>query len=216
MVGLLPIVVGLDPGTANTLLYVKGRGVAVDEPSPVTVRTSTGAIEAVGGDAEAGRGRTPRKLQAARPITAGIVNDHRLFRGMLQWFLRKAHVAGSLHRLKVVIAIPGSMTEVERRETIESLRNAGAADVILVDQGLAAGLGAGLPIDGPRGRVVVNIGAGVARRRTVLTGVAMQDDTDWGFAATKAAPQTSPSGTIAPNDHISPGRTSELRAGYLS
>jgi rod shape-determining protein MreB len=125
VIGILPTPVGLDPGTANTLLYIKGRGVAVNEPSIVTIRTSTGAIESVGGEAEAGRGRTPRKFQTARPIRAGMVSDHRLFSGMLQRFLGKAHIGGSLHRLKIVIAIPGGMTEVERHAIIASLRNAG-------------------------------------------------------------------------------------------
>ena len=161
VIGLLPTLVGLDPGTANTLLYVKGRGVAVNEPSLVTIRTSTGAVEAVGGEAEAGRGRTPRKFQTARPIRAGMVSDHKLFSGMMQRFLRKAHIAGSLHRLKIVSAIPGGMTEVERDLIVESLRSVGAAEVILVDQALAAGRGAGLPIERPCGHVVVNIGAGV-------------------------------------------------------
>ena len=161
MIGILPTLVGLDPGTANTLLYIKGRGVAVNEPSIVTIRTSTGAIESVGGEAEAGRGRTPRKFQTAQPIRGGMVSDHRLFSGMLQRFFGKAHIGGSLHRLKIVIAIPGGMTEVERHAIIASLRNAGAAEVILVDQALAAGRGAGLPIGGPCGRLVVNIGAGV-------------------------------------------------------
>jgi rod shape-determining protein MreB len=170
VIHLLPTLIAIDPGTANTLLYVKGRGVAVNEPSLVTVRTSTGVIEAVGGEAEAGRGRTPRKFQTARPIRDGIVSDHALFNGMLQRFLRKARVAGSLHRLKVVIAVPGSATVAERGGVIESLRNAGAADVILVDQVLAAGRGAGLPMEQPGSRVVVNIGAGVTEVALISLG----------------------------------------------
>ncbi len=161
MIGLPSTRVGLDPGTANTLVYVKGRGVAVNEPSLVTIRTSSGDIEAVGGEAEAGRGRTPRKFQTARPIRAGIISDLKLFDGMLYRFLRKAHISGPLHRLKVAIAVPSGMTEVERLAVIESLQNAGAADVLLVDQVLAAARGAGLAIEESRGRMVVNIGAGV-------------------------------------------------------
>lgn len=153
--------VGLDPGTANTLLYVKGRGVAVNEPSLVTVRTSTGDIEAAGGEAQAGLGRTPRKFRIARPIRAGTVSDLRLFDAMLHRFLQKARLAGRLHRLKAAIAVPSGTTEVERRAIVESLRNAGAGDVLLVDQVLAAARGAGLPVEQPRGRMVVNIGAGV-------------------------------------------------------
>ena len=161
VVGFPPTRVGLDPGTANTLIYVKGRGVAVDEPSLVTIRTSTGDIVAAGGEAEAARGRTPRKFQTAHPIRAGIISDLRLFDGMLHRFLRKAHIAGPLQRLKVAIAVPSGMTEVERLAAIESLGNAGAAYVLLVDQVLAAARGAGLTIEESRGRMVVNIGAGV-------------------------------------------------------
>ena len=87
MIGFPSTRVGLDPGTANTLLYVKGRGIAVNEPSLVTVRTSTGDIVAVGGEAGAGRGRTPRKFQTAHPIRAGIISDLKLFDGMLHRFL---------------------------------------------------------------------------------------------------------------------------------
>lgn len=161
MIGLPATRVALDPGTANTLLYVKGRGVAVNEPSRVTIRTSTGDIEAVGGEAEAGLGRTPRKFQTARPIRAGVVSDLRLFDGMLRRFLRKAHIAGRLHRLNVAMAVPSGMTEVERLAIVESIRNAGAAEVLVVEQVLAAARGAGLAIEEARGRMVVNIGAGV-------------------------------------------------------
>ncbi len=161
MIGLSATRVGLDPGTANTLLYVKGRGVAINEPSLVTIRTSTGAIEAVGGEAQAGLGRTPQKFQTARPIRSGGIGDLRLFDGMLQRFMRKAQINGALRRLKAVIAVPSGITEVERLAILESIRNAGAADVLLVDQDLAAARGAGLAIEESRGRIVVNIGAGV-------------------------------------------------------
>lgn len=161
MIGFPATRVGLDPGTANTLVYVEGRGIAVNEPSLVTVRTGTGDIEAVGGAAQAGRGRTPRNFHTARPIRAGVISDLRLFDGMLHRFLRKAQISGSLHRLRVAIAVPSGMTEVERLAVVESIRSAGAAEVLLVDQVLAAARGAGLAIEEPRGRMVVNIGAGI-------------------------------------------------------
>ncbi len=161
MIGFPSTRVGLDPGTANTLVYVKGHGVAVNEPSLVTIRTSTGDIVAAGGEAEAGRGRTPRNFQTARPIRAGTVADLKLFDRMLHRFLKKAHTVGRWRRPKVAIAVPGGMTEVERLAVVESLRNAGAAHVLLVDQVLAAAQGAGLAIQESRGRMVVDIGAGV-------------------------------------------------------
>lgn len=100
MIGL-PTRVGLDPGSANTLIYGKGRGVAVNERSLVTIRTSTGDIEAVGGEAQAGLGRTPRKFQTARPIRAGSISDLKLFDGMLHRVLRKAHISRPWQRFKV-------------------------------------------------------------------------------------------------------------------
>ncbi|MGE5570346.1 MAG: rod shape-determining protein [Rhodospirillales bacterium] len=152
--------IGLDPGTANTLLYVKGRGIAVNEPSLVTVRAG-GGIEAVGAEAEAGLGRTPERLRTERPVRAGSLGDLGLFQGMLHRFLRKARLAGPLNRLKAAVAVPGTMAGIERLAMVEALKDAGAADVLLVDQTLAAARGAGLPIEESRGRMVVNIGAGV-------------------------------------------------------
>jgi rod shape-determining protein MreB len=191
VIGFPSIRVGLDPGTANTQVYVKGRGVAVNEPSLVTIRTSSGDIEAVGGEAEAGRGRTPRKFQTARPIRTGTISDLGLFDGMLHRFLRKAHVSGRLHRLKVAIAVPSGMTEVERLAVIESIFNAGAADVLVTDQVLSAARGAGLAIEASRGHMVVDIGAGVTDVAIVSLGGAVYaratsvagDDMDAAIAA---------------------------------
>jgi rod shape-determining protein MreB len=154
-------VVGLDLGTANTVIYVRGQGIAVQEPTLVTVRTSTGEIEAAGSEAEAGVGRTPRKFRTVKPVRRGIVSDLRICEGMLDRFLNKAGRAFALRGLHVAAAVPGELTEVERLAVVESLRNARAKDVLLVDQVLAAAQGAGLPIEEPRGRMVVDIGAGV-------------------------------------------------------
>jgi rod shape-determining protein MreB len=149
---------------------VKGRGVAVNEPSLVTVRTSSGDIEAVGVEAEAGRGRTPRKFQTVRPIRAGIISDSKLFDGMLHRFLRKARIAGPLHRLKVAIAVPSGMTEGERLAVIESIQNAGAVDILLVNHALAAARGAGVWTEESRARLVVDIGAGVTGLAVISLG----------------------------------------------
>lgn len=161
MIGFPTTRIGLDAGTANTLLYVKGCGVAVNEPSLVTIHTDSGAIEAVGCQAEASRGRTPRNYQTARPIHGGTVSNLDLFDGMLDRFLRKARLHRRMQRLEVAAAIPSGTTEVERLAVVESLRKAGADAVLLVDQVLAAAMGAGLAVEESRGRMVVNIGAGV-------------------------------------------------------
>lgn len=153
--------IGIDLGTANTLVYVDGRGVAVKEPSLVTVRASTGEIEAAGSEAEAGAGRTPKKFRTVRPIRHGMICDLTACEGMLTRFFRQARTDRTFRRLRVAMAIPGELTEVERLAIVESLQTVGARDVLLVDQVLAAAQGAGLPIDEPRGRMVVDVGAGV-------------------------------------------------------
>jgi rod shape-determining protein MreB len=162
--------VGLDPGTANTLLYVKGRGVAVNEPSLVTIRTSTGRIEAVGRDAKAVRGRTPRKFQTARPIRDGVIREPRLFGGMLRCFLRQSHIAGLWRRLEVAAAVPSGMAEADRAAVVESIRSAGAADVLLADRVLAAARGAGFSMADSRPRMLVNLGAGVTEIAVIASG----------------------------------------------
>lgn len=162
--------VGLDPGTANTLLYVEGRGVAVNEPSLATVRTSTGAIEAVGRDAKAVRGRTPRKFQTARPIRDGVIREPSLFGGMLRCFLRQSRIAGPGRRLEVAAAVPSGMTDSDRLAVLESIRSAGAADVRLADRVLAAARGAGFPMAESRPRMLVNLGAGVTEIAIIAGG----------------------------------------------
>ncbi|MCC6588920.1 MAG: rod shape-determining protein [Bryobacterales bacterium] len=170
MIGLAGTRVALDAGTANTLLYVKGRGVAVNEPSLVTVRTRDGGVESAGEEAYAGLGRTPLELETARPVRGGIVADLKLFEAMLERFFAKARVKTRTERMKVALAVPSGVTEVERMALLDSLKNAGAADVIEVHQVLAAARGAGLPIEESRGRMVVDIGAGVTEAAIVSLG----------------------------------------------
>lgn len=153
--------VGLDLGTANTLIYVHGHGITVKEPSLVTIRSSTGEIEAAGNEAGAGVGRTPKKFSSVRPIRHAIISDLALCEGMLDRFLGKTGKDFPSRRLQVAVAVPGELTEVERLAVIESLRNVRAAEVLLVNQVLAAAQGAGLAIEEARGRMVVDIGAGV-------------------------------------------------------
>lgn len=158
---VVPVRLGVDLGTANTLICVHGQGVAVKEPSLVTVRTSTGEIEAAGTEAEAGVGRTPGKFRTVKPIRRGVICDLRICEGMLHRFLHKTGRDSRFRGLQVAAAVPSVLTEVERLAVIESLRNACAKEVLLTDQVLAAAHGAGLPIEEPRGRMVVDIGAGI-------------------------------------------------------
>jgi len=169
--------IGLDLGTANTLVCVDGRGLALNEPSIVTVRASTGEIEAVGSEADAGFGRTPRKLHTQKPIRAGMIHDLKLCEGMLRRFLRKAEVNGLLRRFRALVAVPASLTEVGRMAVLESLHCAKAGDVLLVEQSLAAAQGAGLPIEEPRGHMIVDIGAGVTGIALISLGTVVQSRT---------------------------------------
>jgi len=161
VIGFRAARVGLDPGTANTLVYVKGRGVAINEPSLVTVRTSTGEIAAAGEEAEAGLGRTPRKFRTARPVRAGSIVDLGLFAGMLRQFLGRSRITGRLRRLDVAVAVPGGIAEAGCCAVVESLRSAGASSVLLVDRVLAAARGAGVAREASGCHMVVDIGAGV-------------------------------------------------------
>ncbi len=166
--------IALDLGTATTLIYVDGRGLALKEPSIVRVRASTGEIEAAGADAEAGFGRTPTKLRTLKPVRGGTIQDLTLCEGMLQRFLRKAKVSGVLRHLRVAAAIPDNLTDVERMAIIESLHNARAGDVFLVEQTLAAAQGAGLDVGEPHGHMVVDSGAGVTGVALISMGATVQ------------------------------------------
>jgi rod shape-determining protein MreB len=151
--GLFPAGVGLDPGAANTLVYVRGRGVVVDEPSLVTVRTESRRIEAVGHEAEAGLGRTPRRFQTARPLAG----DRDLFDGMLECLLRQARLRVCWRQYRAAVAVPTRTSPAERLAVAESIRVLGAAEVEVVDQLLAAACGAGAT----PGTLIVSAGAAV-------------------------------------------------------
>lgn len=153
--------IGLDLGTANTLIYMTEQGIAINEPSLVTINAKSREIEAVGTAASSAVGRTPRYLQSARPIRNGVVTDLRLCQEMLRRFLAQAHASRSIGQLRVVAAVPNKMSDVERNAFRVTLKNAGAGEVLLLDQTLAAARGAQLDIDSPVGRMVVDIGAGV-------------------------------------------------------
>ena len=149
--------VGLDPGAANTLVFVRGRGVVVDEPTVATIRTGTRRIEAVGRDAMPAVGRTPRRLETARPIHGGAVADRDLFEETLRRFLRKARLPRVWPPFTAMVAVPARATAAERAALVASLRKLGAGEVETIDQVVAAAWGARVAVD----TVVVDIGAGV-------------------------------------------------------
>jgi rod shape-determining protein MreB and related proteins len=158
--GLLSSDLAIDLGTANTLVYARGRGVVVSEPSIVAINKVTNAVEAVGKEAKEMLGRTPGNIVAIRPMRDGVIANFEVTEKMLQHFIRKAHNGRSWVSPRVVIGIPSEITQVERRAVEDSAYRAKASEVYLVEEAMAAAIGAGLPITEPQGSVVVDIGGG--------------------------------------------------------
>ena len=150
----------VDLGTANTLVYVRGRGIVLDEPSVVAMNTKTGAIVAVGAEAKRMIGRTPGNVVAVRPLKDGVIADFETTERMLRYFIQKVHKHRHLAKPRMVICVPSGVTGVERRAVDEAAKQAGAREVFIIEEPMAAGIGAGLPISEPTGNMVVDIGGG--------------------------------------------------------
>lgn len=152
----------IDLGTANTLVYVKGKGIVLNEPSVVAVqKTSTGMkILAVGHEAKNMLGRTPGSIVAIRPLKDGVIADFEITEAMLRYFINKAHNRRTMVKPRVIICVPFGVTEVEKRAVKESAESAGAREVFLIEEPMAAAIGAGLPITEPTGSMIVDIGGG--------------------------------------------------------
>jgi rod shape-determining protein MreB len=153
----------IDLGTANTLVYVKGKGIVLSEPSVVAVRTDNrrkNRVLAVGAEAKRMLGRTPGNIVAIRPMKDGVIADFEITEAMLRHFIRKVHKRRSLIRPRIIICVPSGITQVEKRAVRESAESAGARQVFLIEEPMAAAIGAGLPIADPTGNMVVDIGGG--------------------------------------------------------
>src|SRR5436189_3588954 len=162
----------IDLGTANTLVYAKGRGIVVSEPSIVAINKVTNQVEAVGRDAKEMLGRTPGNIVAIRPMKDGVIANFEVTEKMLQHFIRKAHNGKTWVSPRVVIGIPSEITQVERRAVEDSAYRAKASEVYLVDEAMAAAIGAGLPIADAAGNMIIDIGGGTAVIAVIsLTGV---------------------------------------------
>src|SRR6187399_2056141 len=162
----------IDLGTANTLVYAKGRGIVVSEPSIVAINKVTNQVEAVGRDAKDMLGRTPGNIVAIRPMKDGVIANFEVTEKMLQHFIRKAHNGKTWVSPRVVIGIPSEITQVERRAVEDSAYRAKASEVYLVEEAMAAAIGAGLPITEPHGNMVVDIGGGTTEIAVIsLSGI---------------------------------------------
>src|ERR1700731_1026574 len=150
----------IDLGTANTLVYAKGKGIVVNEPSIVAINKTNGEVEAVGQQAKEMLGRTPGNIVAIRPMKDGVIADFKVTERMLNYFIQKAHGRKMLVHPRIIIGVPSEITQVEKRAVIESAYHAKASEVYLVEQAMVAAIGAGLPITEPSGNMVVDIGGG--------------------------------------------------------
>ena len=150
----------IDLGTANTLVFAKGKGIVVNEPSIVAINKTNGEVEAVGKEAKDMLGRTPGNIVAIRPMKDGVIADFKVTERMLNYFIQKAHGRKMLVHPRIVIGVPSEITQVEKRAVIDSAYRAKASEVHLVEQAMVAAIGAGLPITEPSGNMVVDIGGG--------------------------------------------------------
>ena len=150
----------IDLGTANTLVYVKGKGIVINEPSVVAIERKSGQVLAVGSDAKKMLGRTPGNIVAIRPMKDGVIADFEIAEKMLRHFITRAHNRNTFVRPRIIICVPSKITQVEQRAVKDSAELAGAREVYLIEEPIAAAIGAGLPIAEPSGNMVVDIGGG--------------------------------------------------------
>ena len=161
---------GSDLGTANTLVHVKGRGIVLREPSVVAIKSDTGDVLAVGEEAKQMIGRTPGNIVAIRPMKDGVIADFDVTQAMLKYFIRKAMRSKSFVRPRVVVGVPSGVTEVEKRAVIDAAQQAGAREAYLIEEPMAAAIGAGLPVEEATGSMVVDIGGGTTEIAVISLG----------------------------------------------
>ena len=150
----------IDLGTANTLVYVKGKGIVIREPSMVAVDIKSGRIQSIGSEAKAMLGKTPANIVAIRPMKDGVIADFDITEKMLEYFIKKTRTGGQFLKPRVVIGVPSEITQVERRAVKDAALRAKANEVFLIEQAMASAIGAGLPITEPGGNMIVDIGGG--------------------------------------------------------
>ena len=162
--------IGIDLGTANTLIYLRGRGIIIREPSVVAVNTHTDSAKYVGKEAKEVIGRTPGSIVAVKPLKNGVIADFETTTVMLQEFIRKALRGKTFTKARVIICVPSGVTTVERRAVKEAVEQAGAKYVLIVEEAMAAAIGAGLPTLEPIGSMIVDIGGGTSEAAVISLG----------------------------------------------
>ena len=162
--------IGIDLGTANTLVYIKGKGITIREPSVVAADVKEDVVVAVGTEAKEMIGRTPGSITAIRPLKDGVIADFDITSTMLRYFIKQATKSTFMRHPRVIVCIPSGVTEVERRAVKEAARNAGAKDVELIEEPMAAAIGAGLNVEEAAGSMVVDIGGGTSEVAVISLG----------------------------------------------
>ncbi len=164
--------IGIDLGTANTLVYVKGKGIVINEPSVVAINQRTKQILAIGSEAQRMVGRTPPHIVATRPLVDGVISDFEVTEQMLRYFIDKVHARtySFLRRPRVVIGIPSGVTEVEKRAVVDAAINAGSSQAFLIEEPMAAAIGSRLPVQDSQGSMIVDIGGGTAEIAVISLG----------------------------------------------
>lgn len=160
LLGLFSNDIGIDLGTANSVVYVKDHGIVLREPSVVAIQAGTSNVLAVGEEAKRMVGRTPGSIVAIRPMKDGVIADFEITESMLRYFIRKVHNRRSMVAPRVIVAVPSGITEVEKRAVKDSATHAGARKVYLIEEPMAAAIGVGLPVQEPAGNMIVDIGGG--------------------------------------------------------
>ena len=162
--------IGIDLGTANTLVFVKGKGIVVREPSVVAMKLDSNAVLAVGDEAKKMIGRTPGNIVAIRPMRDGVIADFHVTQSMLKYFIKKAYASTAFGKPRVLVSVPSGITEVERRAVEEAAVQAGAKHARIIEEPMAAAIGAGLPVGEPTGSMIVNMGGGTTEIAVISLG----------------------------------------------
>lgn len=172
ILGMFSSDMGIDLGTASTLVYLKNEGIVLCEPSVVAIEAGTSNVLAVGEEAKRMLGRTPGNIVAIRPMRDGVIADFEITESMLRYFIKKVHNSRRLVRPRIVIAVPSGITEVEKRAVKDSALHAGAREVFMLEEPVAASIGVGLPIQEPSGNMIIDIGGGTTEMAVIsLAGV---------------------------------------------
>ncbi len=177
LLGFIASNIGIDLGTANTVVYAQGKGIVLYEPSIVAIDVRSGRVLAVGKEAKEMLGKTPENIQTVRPLRDGVITDFEATKVMLSHFINKA-IGGSIFKAKprVVIGVPSGVTQVEKRAVIDAAKSAGAREVYLIAEPMAAAIGAGLPIEDPIGNMVVDVGGGTTEIAVIsLAGIVVSN-----------------------------------------